>query len=70
MIAFLVLAVIIGACLILIEEGLRRAPEGIEDEHGLPNRGKCQKDQISLNTREKAPTLPSILHSVRRGSLK
>ena len=49
MIAFLVLAVIIGASLILIEEGLRRAPEGVEDEHGFHLIGEsAKKDEDAL----------------------
>lgn len=35
MIVFLVALVIIGTSVVLIGEAVRRAPEGVEDEHGF-----------------------------------
>ena len=45
MIIFLILAVIVGASLVLIEEGLRKAPEAIEDEHGFHVIGESAKKE-------------------------
>ena len=35
MVIFLILAVIVGGSVVLIEESLRKAPEGMEDERGF-----------------------------------
>jgi hypothetical protein len=56
MIIFLILAVIIGACVVLIEEALRKAPEAVEDEHGFHLIGEGEPPKG-------ARTLPSMLPS-------
>jgi hypothetical protein len=60
MIIFLILAVIIGACVVLIEEALRKAPEAVEDEHGFHLIGE---GELPKGARTQAPTLPSMLPS-------
>jgi hypothetical protein len=43
MILFLILAIIVGASVVMIEEALRKAPEGVEDEHGFHVIGESAK---------------------------